>query len=476
MSAHQNRRQQAAAENRKAMRGYYIAGIVLVLFIAVVILLNSSLMLTSFSAVQVGDTSYNAAEFNYYYYNTYYSYYNYASYMGLDTTQPLSTQQYSEDMTWQDYFQQTALDTLVTTTARYDAAVEAGYTLTEEDQQTIEDTVASMEEAAATNDMSVEDFMTARYGKGFTMDLFREMVEREVLASGYATQIRDSYTYTQEQLEEEYNTNLASQNDRITYSYYLVEAEKAEDEEEYSEEALADAKAKAETIAEAAGEAEDLTDLTVDGEEISFTETTAFASALDSSYSEWLLGSSRKAGDITTAETDSGCYVVVFDSRDDNSGDTVNVRHILIEAEADEEGNYTDEAKAAAKERAEEILQEWKDGDATEESFAALAEEYSADTGSNTNGGLYENVFEGQMVEEFNDFCFDPAREPGDTGIVFNEGTYCGYHIIYFVSWGEPYRDVLADDSLRSADFSAWDAEISEGYEATIGFGMRYAM
>ena len=203
MSAHQNRRQQAAAENRKAMRGYYIAGIVLVLFIAVVILLNSSLMLTSFSAVQVGDTSYNAAEFNYYYYNTYYSYYNYASYMGLDTTQPLSTQQYSEDMTWQDYFQQTALDTLVTTTARYDAAVEAGYTLTEEDQQTIEDTVASMEEAAATNDMSVEDFMTARYGKGFTMDLFREMVEREVLASGYATQIRDSYTYTQEQLEEE---------------------------------------------------------------------------------------------------------------------------------------------------------------------------------------------------------------------------------------------------------------------------------
>ena len=66
------------------------------------------------------------------------------------------------------------------------------------------------------------------------------------------------------------------------------------------------------------------------------------------------------------------------------------------------------------------------------------------------------------MVEEFNDFCFDPPGNPGDTGIVFNEGTYCGYHIIYFVSWGEPYRDVLADDSLRSADFSAWDAEISE--------------
>ena len=467
MSVHQKRRQQAAAENRKAMRGYYIAGVVLVLLIAVVILLNSSLMLTSFSAVKVGDTSYNAAEFNYYYYNAYYSIAPYASYMGLDTTQPLSTQQYSEDMTWQDYLQQEALNSLVTTTARYDAAVEAGYTLTEEDQQTIDEAVSSMEEAAATYEMSVKDFMT---------DLYRKMVEREVLASGYATQIMDSYTYTQDQLEEEYDTNLAAANDRITYNYYLVTAEKAEDEEEYSEEALADAKAKAEAIAEAAEEAEDLTDLTVDDEEIAFTETTSFASALDSSYSEWLLDSGRKAGDITTAETSSGCYVVEFESRDDNSGDTVNVRHILIEAEADEEGNYTDEAKAAAKEQAEEILQEWKDGDATEESFAALAEEYSQDTGSNTNGGLYENVFEGQMVEEFNDFCFDPARKTGDTDIVFNEGSYCGYHIIYFVGWDKPYREVLADNSLRSADFEAWDAEIAEGYEATIGFGMRYAM
>ena len=38
------------------------------------------------------------------------------------------------------------------------------------------------------------------------------------------------------------------------------------------------------------------------------------------------------------------------------------------------------ELKAQKKAEAEKIYQEWKDGDATEESFAALADKYSADS------------------------------------------------------------------------------------------------
>ena len=40
----------------------------------------------------------------------------------------------------------------------------------------------------------------------------------------------------------------------------------------------------------------------------------------------------------------------------------------------------------------ETIRAEFEAGDKTEESFAALAEEYSEDTGSNTNGGLYDST------------------------------------------------------------------------------------
>jgi len=80
--------------------------------------------------------------------------------------------------------------------------------------------------------------------------------------------------------------------------------------------------------------------------------------------------------------------------------------------------------------KADSIYAQWKAGKRTEASFAALAKTDSTDTGSNTKGGLYEKVTTGQMVAPFENWSFDPARKPGDTGIV--KSTY-GYHIMYFV-------------------------------------------
>ena len=123
----------------------------------------------------------------------------------------------------------------------------------------------------------------------------------------------------------------------------------------------------------------------------------------------------------------------------DSTPATINVRHILIAPEGgttDDDGQttYSDEEWAAAEAKAQEILAQWKDGEATEETFATLAQEYSTDPGSVTNGGLYENVAPGDMVEEFNDWCFADGRAAGDTGIV---KTKFGYHIMYFVSASE---------------------------------------
>lgn len=119
----------------------------------------------------------------------------------------------------------------------------------------------------------------------------------------------------------------------------------------------------------------------------------------------------------------------------------VNVRHILIQPEAveltEEDEGYeaaVQEAKDAAKAKAEEILADWEAGDKTQDSFAALATEHTQDPGSATTGGLYENVYPGQTVPAFNDWCFDEVRAAGDTGIV--ETDY-GYHIMFFVGDAE---------------------------------------
>lgn len=79
------------------------------------------------------------------------------------------------------------------------------------------------------------------------------------------------------------------------------------------------------------------------------------------------------------------------------------------------------------------------------------------------------------MVQEFNDFCFDPARKPGDVDIVFNESdSYCGYHLVYFVGQGERYCDYLADQALRSADFEKWESTFFDDWSATELNGMKY--
>jgi parvulin-like peptidyl-prolyl isomerase len=91
---------------------------------------------------------------------------------------------------------------------------------------------------------------------------------------------------------------------------------------------------------------------------------------------------------------------------------------------------YSDEEKAAAKAKADEILAAWQAGEATEDSFAALAKEKSTDPGSASNGGLYEDIYPGQMVAAFEDWCFDPFRKAGDVEMVETE---YGWHIMYFV-------------------------------------------
>lgn len=118
--------------------------------------------------------------------------------------------------------------------------------------------------------------------------------------------------------------------------------------------------------------------------------------------------------------------------KDEENYNFVNVRHILVETE--------DEAKT--------LLDEILKAENVEEAFIKTAGEKTLDGGSKTTGGLYEDIYKGQMVTDFNDWCFDAARKPGDTGIV--SSTH-GYHIMYFVSFSEKnYFRETADDEMRS--------------------------
>lgn len=130
-----------------------------------------------------------------------------------------------------------------------------------------------------------------------------------------------------------------------------------------------------------------------------------------------------------------------------DSGVTVDARHILICPKGgteDENGTvtYSEEEWEACHEDAQKILDTFLAEDGTEEGFAQLATMYTEDPGSMASGGLYTDIYEGQMVPAFNDWCFDASRQYGDTGLV---QTNYGYHIMFFVESREIWRTNVCD-------------------------------
>ena len=149
----------------------------------------------------------------------------------------------------------------------------------------------------------------------------------------------------------------------------------------------------------------------------------------------------------------------------------VNVRHVLLTPEGGETGEngypvYTDEAWEACRVQAEEIYSKWQEGDKSEESFAQLAMQYSVD-GNAAQGGLYEDVYVGQMVKPYEDWCFDASRKPGDHGLV---KTDYGYHIMFFSA----HRDwfVIAKEGLIDSIGFDKIPEVTEKYPAEVDFSL----
>ena len=193
----------------------------------------------------------------------------------------------------------------------------------------------------------------------------------------------------------------------------------------------------------------------------------------------WAADSARVAGDVELVEDEDNGKIAVmqFVSRRMDDSYTVAVRHILLRTEtaasdADDAAKAEiDAANAQVKQQAEELLAQWKAGEATEDSFAQLAKENSADSNA-ADGGLYTGVYEGQMVDTFNDWCFDPARKSGDTGIV--ETSY-GYHIMYFVeNEGLKYISDIRS-TLESQQYNDWyDTEKGQYPVTTEKLGMMF--
>ena len=456
-------------------------------------------------------------------YNQYYSQFGeyWSIMLGFDTAKPLNEQTYDKDSgkTWADYFMDNAIENARDAYALYDDAIAKGHKLTEDEQKDLDSYLNSLElYSTYYGYSSVKSYLRSTYGNGANEDGYKHYYTLCTTASSYMDKYADELEYKDADYRayekdkfDNYST-FSYVHYTMKYNSYLGEGKKdasgnttwTDAEKEAARAAL-----KADMEKVLASEVKDKTsfDTAIQSLEINKTNADGTAIAddkkpkatevkkqfyenivLHADAVEWMTETDRKAGDFKAFEVytyaehedpehehgdDCGCArtvdgytIVLFTERNDNTRKMANVRHILVKftgGTKDENGNttYSDTEKAAAKTEAEKLLKQWQDGKANEESFAELANKESDDqNGKVTNGGLYEDIYPGQMVANFENWCFAEGRKAGDTGIVETE---YGYHVMYYSSDDEmSYRDLLIDSDLRNEDTEKWHDSLVE--------------
>lgn len=507
------------AAKRKAVL-YTVIGVVIAVLVVILLVWHSGIFQRGAVAVSVGGRDYTVNDVEYYYRSTmiaeYYNSYDVSTGAGaFDPNSDLRTQYVDEEdetQSWHDYILEQTMTTLTQVAATENAAAEEGFTLDEEAmasvEQAIEDTRSSAEQLGYPN---LAGYLKSNYSRYMTVGAYRTCVERDVLVSQYQSAYQEKQEVTDAELEAYYEEN-ADAMDSFDYRYILIngEAQSTTDEEgntveptaEEEEAAMAAAQQQARNFKTAVMAADDREAAFIElaPDYVSETNHDAYAedpdrslsqgvlgSVLSPSYGEWLQDASRQAGDIEVLEASGGTgyYVVLFLDRYRDETPTVNVRHILIQAQVPEDDPDTEEDESdvaptqealdAAKAEAESLLAQWESGDKTAESFGELANEYSDDPGSNTTGGLYERVEQGQFFDAFDAWLFDEARQEGDTTLIENpQDGQQGWHVVYFQSWEPSAWEYTADRNIRSQLLSDWLDEVTADLQAVQGSGIRY--
>lgn len=469
------------------------------------------------SVGKAGGESVSIAEYNYYYMQSFTRIYetarqyesNYASsygagvgkqYTGFDYTiapdkQEYPTQMQTEDMpitaldggnaTWADYFRISALTLAGNVNHFHDLAVEAGITLGEDDKTQIEDTIKSMRDAATEGNYSLNRFLTVQCGDGVNENLYKSLITRQQLAALYYEKIEADKAA--EVSEDAINAKYAedpSAYDTIDFKFFTMQYKDPAEASQATEGTSAEAETTTlPTSADALKQMNEMLSKVTTSEEfraLAYTYapeaskknyetddgvfarsiTKSSVSSMPKDASDWLFSSERAAGDKIVINDEDNDAIFLFlmvtpVHRDDTV--SVSVRHILFKypTTTDEEGNTvdaTDAAKAETLKKAQDMLASFNTNP-SEDAFATLAKDNTEDTGSKENGGLYENIYPGEMVYEFDKWSFDPARKPGDTAIVT---TVHGYHIMYFSatgtesSWHSTIKTSLADEAFNT--------------------------
>lgn len=342
--------QKEELKKKKEKTKWTIIGVLIVIFFAFVIYLNTGAFYRNLTGITVeynaseelgikaGSRSFSVAECNYVYNMQYMnilnSYGDYASLIGLDKSKPLDEQKCTissdtdEDYTWDDYFMDSTKSFLQQLAALEAYAKANDITLDKDDNAAIDEQMATFDDAQKYGYASADKFIAANYGRGCNTSVVREVMELQQLATKAQQSVSNSYSFTASELSEKYAA-VKDDYDKFTYDFYLVKAE-TETKGDGTAAAPTDAAlTKAEETAKSIKDAMEKDSLSLEKavqnavKDAKLTKQEAIpGSDTEADLKKWLVSSERKKGDVTVIKGSTGEYIVQFQSRNSNKEKT----------------------------------------------------------------------------------------------------------------------------------------------------------
>lgn len=480
------KRQVRAVDTRKAAKRKRIittaAVAVVVVILVVAVVFNSTLFYTGLNAVKIGDWNLNATDVNYEYYSRFYNTYEtiyetygeYASLL-LDPKTPLDKQQYSEEQTWAEFFEEGALSQLQQMAILNDMADKEGWSLGADQTAEINSTIDSLKTQAVNNGYNdYKAYLRALYGKGITEDTLRTHLRNSLRATYYSNELverwKDSFSDAEKQA---YYDDVRTDYNLLSYMFCYISGEADDENGIDADTALANAKAVADEVASAS-------DADVFFEILSSIDPTATLENCTASYIDpsnlsgeaktWLTDAEREYGDTKIISTGDGYNVLLFLESNDNRFNMVDFDAIVITVGTDEEGNINDTYLTKAKETVDEIQTAYEE-DPTAENFSDLMALYNADT---TIGGSHANVVPGRTgISEIDSFLFDEPHEEGDIGCIYKSGAF---YIVRYAGTGEQYNLFIAENLMAQDQYAGMLESAEADYPIVKKFAYRFAM
>ncbi|MBQ8782689.1 MAG: zinc-ribbon domain-containing protein [Clostridia bacterium] len=406
------------------------------------------------------------------YYDEYYSSFAQENPNTFDFKRPIDRQitmsvdsETGKETSWSEYIRNDAVKSMLEYRVKFELANEMKLELTDDVRLQVYDHIEGLRSAVREGGYpSLDEYLKILFGEACDEEFFKNELIREYMATKYETQINAKLMaeYSDSDIKAIYD---ADYKEYDFVDLYVYEA-KGDDASAVAQKIAAKATGLAEftdAISEYVGKGAD---------KEAFPAVPKYY--IDSNYTEevgeWAFDRQRKQGDVSVFKTQNGYTVAYVYAPAYTKEDCVSYREIVFN-KTDANGKYLEgEALEAVKAKAEEILEQWDDGDATEDTFAyfAMSESQGSTAGS---GGLNAGVVSMTMNEDaLKEWLLSDERKPGDVEIVETDDAF---RIVYFTNgygdyWNYSIRSTKASEAAAQKLETAKSKTYAVSYDAEV--------